>query len=105
MAKEWKSTATLLRGTLDRVERDIRSQEDGPSSSFSQGAALGSAPNHSNEANQAPSTASSLSLRAELDTIFGYRPDVSQQGSLALKKLEAKSNEGEITLPEAGSTW
>ena len=56
MAKEWKSTATLLRGALDRVERHIHSQEDNQSgfSAVLQGVTSDSTPNHSSEAIQGP---------------------------------------------------
>lgn len=108
-AKDWKSTATLLRGALDRVERHItRSQEEqSTSSSDPQGAQSTSSSARSSEGDLRSSTSTP---RGEFNRLFGYRPDVSQHVR-ETNKPKAKKRKGMgratpcQTRARAGYTW
>ena len=72
--KDWKSTATLLRGALDRVEYHISRTQEEHSSSDPQGAQSTSSSARSSEGDLRRSTSTP---RGEFNRLFGYRPDVS----------------------------
>ena len=93
--KDWRSTATLLRGALDRVERHIQSddsQTPSPSpmiatqSAFSEvfrGRAasinVASAGTSASTSGVSDIRTTPTSTRSEFSRLFGYRPDVSQK--------------------------
>ena len=93
--KDWRSTATLLRGVLDRVERHIQSddsQTPSPSptiatqSAFSEvfrGRAasinVASAGTSASTSGVSDIRTTPTSTRSEFSRLFGYRPDVSQK--------------------------
>ena len=107
-AKDWKSTATLLRGALDRVERHIsHTQEEQSTSSYDpQGVQLTSSSTPSSEGDLRRTTSTP---RGEFNQLFGYRPDVSQHGRES-NKPKAKKRKGMGRTPcqtraRAGNTW
>ena len=81
--RDWRSTATLFRGALDRVERHIQSTVSGSSSS-EEVPFTSSHGSDSTAVFQPRETGSTA--RSEFDRLFGYRPDVSQRGSRATGK-------------------
>ena len=105
--KDWKSTATLLRGALDRVERHIsRTQEEqSTSSSDPQVAQSTSSSARSSEGDLRRSTSTP---RGEFNRLFCYRPDVSLRQT---NKPKAKKRKGmgratrTQTRTRAGYTW
>ena len=93
--KDWRSTATLLRGVLDRVERHIQSDDSqtpslsptiAAQSAFSEVfrgrtasinvASVGTSASTSGVSDIRPTP---TSTRSEFSRLFGYRPDVSQK--------------------------
>ena len=95
-SKDWESTATLLRGALERVERRIRTQaNDEPSSASPTGRRLASS-----------DASSSCTPREEFRTLFGYRAGAST-GKKKLKRGECSSNGagGPKKRPRTTMTW
>lgn len=100
--KEWKSTATLLRGALDRVERHIRTQDgQSTSSSVPQGVASTSSADRGNS--EGGLCTSSSTPRSEFNRLFGYRPDASQHRRGNEPKAKRRKLMGRA--PTRANTW
>ena len=102
--RDWRSTATLLRGALDRVERHIQSTVPGSSSSEE----IPSTSSHGSDStavSQPRETGSTA--RSEFDRLFGYRPDVSQRGSRATgkKRKGPRNPRSVVDQKRARSIW
>lgn len=73
--RDWRSTATLLRGALDRVERHIQDTPQSVSGTSVVPAIAANSPSTSLTSNRRGGD----TARSEFDRLFGYRPDVSQR--------------------------
>ena len=92
---EWKSTATLLRGALDRVERHIQSQDSSQSSTSAD-----QEPARSSGSRDEGPTHSRQTPRAEFDRLFGYR---YRSKDRARARVKSVNQEGVVRV--RGSTW
>lgn len=103
--RDWRSTATLLRGALDRVERHIQSSVPGSSSSED---ILSTSFRGSDSTALSQARETSGTARSEFDRLFGYRPDVSQRGSCAAGKKRKGPRNPRSVLDQKrahGSIW